>query len=207
MSKVKLELKGLSAPDLIQRTRGIKRALTDNATFPSPTPTLAAVEAQAAIVEGKLNARSALDKQSQGLTVEIGAESDKLQALLGKLGEYVDGIAGGDEAKIKSGGFGTVIAASPIGALAAPTDFSATMGDSAGEIDSHWHPVRGAKSYLVEATTDINNAGGWGHTTPSTKSKGTIPGLASGIRHWLRCCAVGAAGKGPWSDPATAIAA
>ena len=39
-----------------------------------------------------------------------------------------------------------------------------------------------------------------------TKSKATVSGLATGTKYWFRVRAIGAAGPGPWSDPATKVA-
>jgi hypothetical protein len=38
-----------------------------------------------------------------------------------------------------------------------------------------------------------------------TKSSATVTGLTSGQRVGFRVAAIGAAGQGPWSDPATQI--
>jgi chitodextrinase len=77
-----------------------------------------------------------------------------------------------------------------------------------GEIDLNWQPVRGAASYaIVRSTTgNVANAGDWAAAGTSTKSKASVSGLTSGTRYWFRVAAVGSAGQGPWSDPATAIA-
>jgi hypothetical protein len=47
---------------------------------------------------------------------------------------------------------------------------------------------------------------GWRHAFVVTKSSASVPGLVSGKRHWFRVAALGAAGQGPWSDPATKTA-
>jgi len=45
----------------------------------------------------------------------------------------------------------------------------------------------------------------WIHGEVSTKASHIISGLRSGARVWVRVAAVGATGKGTWSDPATKI--
>ena len=52
----------------------------------------------------------------------------------------------------------------------------------------------------------MTNASVWTNAPPSTKSKCTIANLVAGTRYWFRVAAVGAAGQGPWSDPATKMA-
>ncbi|MEA3189072.1 MAG: hypothetical protein QOD99_2902 [Chthoniobacter sp.] len=65
---------------------------------------------------------------------------------------------------------------------------------------------RGAKSYVVERTADAAGQTGWGNTQIATKSRAEVNGLQSGSRHWFRVAAIGSAGQGPWSDPATKVA-
>ena len=40
----------------------------------------------------------------------------------------------------------------------------------------------------------------------TTKSKGPVTGLTSGTKYWFRVAAVGAAGQGAWSNPASRTA-
>ena len=80
-------------------------------------------------------------------------------------------------------------------------------GDGDGMIDLHWNAVkRGFNSYVVERTTDPAGQTGWGNAEVVTKSSLTLSGLVSGTRYWFRARAIGTAGPGPWSDPATKVA-
>jgi len=63
------------------------------------------------------------------------------------------------------------------------------------------------KSYLLEQTTNIAALDGWKPAGVVTKSKHTVTGLTVGQKYWIRVAAVGAAGQGPWSDPATRVVA
>jgi hypothetical protein len=65
---------------------------------------------------------------------------------------------------------------------------------------------RGLKSYIGEQTEDPAGQTGWTHAFVVTKSSASVPGLISGKRYWFRVTALGAAGQGPWSDPATKVA-
>jgi hypothetical protein len=56
------------------------------------------------------------------------------------------------------------------------------------------------------ARGSVANAGDCTPPATATKSKATVTGLTSGTRYWFRVAAIGSAGQGPWSDPATAIA-
>jgi hypothetical protein len=131
-----------------------------------------------------------------------------LDTLATALAGHVDSVAKGDETIILSAGMTTKAPAAPVGPLPAPGDVAAAGGDMEGEIDLNWQPVRGAASYsIVKSTTgNVGNAGDWSPAATGTKSKATVSGLTSGTRYWFRVAAIGSAGQGPWSDPATAIA-
>ena len=54
-------------------------------------------------------------------------------------------------------------------------------------------------------TSTTSGTGPWINTRVVTKSSTTVNGLTTGGRVWFRVAAIGAAGQGPWSDPATKI--
>ena len=99
------------------------------------------------------------------------------------------------------------VAGTPVGPMPKVEGLTATQGDTPGEIDAHWNPVRrGLGSYTVQITTDPAGLTGWTVYGPASKNKSAITGLVSGTRYWIRVCANGAAGPGHWSDPTTKTA-
>lgn len=103
------------------------------------------------------------------------------------------------DADVQAAGFNLRAANSPIGQLAAPIDFLATMGDDTGEMDLTWSAVKGRRFYDVEYRLATDAA--WTRVDPSpTKSKVTVHGLQSGKLYVFRVRAVGTAGPSPWSD-------
>jgi Fibronectin type III domain len=72
-----------------------------------------------------------------------------------------------------------------------------------GEMELTWDSVNGAKSYLVQFSTEPGGAANWSLAMACTKSKATIKNLESGKKYWFKVAALGSAGQGPWSDPAT----
>jgi hypothetical protein len=78
-----------------------------------------------------------------------------------------------------------------------------TAGDDDGELDYTHERTTGAVNYERQTTTTPLDAASWVSRSTLTRSSGTIAGLPSGSRQWLRVRAVGPLGPGPWSDPAS----
>ena len=95
----------------------------------------------------------------------------------------------------------------PVGPMPKIDGLTATQGDNPGILDTQWNPIkRGASSYTIQISTDPAGLTGWTIYGTSQKSKTELTGLVSGTRYWIRVCANGAAGPGPWSDPTTKTA-
>jgi hypothetical protein len=126
--------------------------------------------------------------------------------LVSQVASYVESVAGPNESLIASAGMTPRAVGGASTMPDIPGDLDATIGNHEGELDLSWDTVSGARSYLIQRSTDPNVATGWIHAGTSTKSSTTIDGLTSGARYWFRVSAVGAAGQSGWSDPATKIA-
>jgi hypothetical protein len=93
-------------------------------------------------------------------------------------------------------------AATKIGVPAQALNLVLTEGDFEGTLDAAWDAVYGASSYEIQTSPDPMTATSWAFKMTSPKSSATLPALTMGSRAWVRVRAVGAAGPGPWSDPA-----
>jgi hypothetical protein len=206
MAKVKLDLKNLTIPQKVQFLQQVVTAMTGNANFTTPVPALAVITSKATDLETKFNdAQGARQTAQQKTTLQNTADRDADLAIT-QLAAYVENTSAGDAAKIQSAGMDVRAAGAPVGALPAPAALSATVGDNDGEIDLDWDNVKGATSYTVQRSPDPITPTSWQQAIIVTKSKGTVTGLVSGTKYWFRVAAVGAAGQGAWSDPATKIA-
>jgi hypothetical protein len=67
------------------------------------------------------------------------------------------------------------------------------------QLQFKWDIMPLAKSCLVEASSDANNAAAWKNVGSSTKVRLTVKGLTSGVRHTSRVAAI-PAGQGPRSN-------
>jgi len=207
MSTVKLGLAELTIEEKIQLAANVGQALTGNATFTTPNPTLASLKATAESLGTKTAFAADIRKQSQIATLAQEDAEDELDAQLTTLGSYVENTSKGDEAKILSAGMAVKATASATGSLSAPGPVAAATGDDAGEVDLIWPRLAGAKSFVIQYATDPNAPDGdWKFATTSTKSSATVTGLVAGTRYWFRVAATGSAGQSPWSSPVTARA-
>jgi len=192
--------------DKITLAGTIVTAMTGNPNFTTPVPALAAITAKKTALETAYN-DGLIQRQQAKTATEVVADTEKeLAQILTQAALYVENVSGGDEAKILSAGMSVKDVASPVGELPAPMGLYATSGDEDGEIVLNWEPVRGAKSYVVQMTTDPNVPDSWTHKKNVTESFTDIKGLTSGGKYWFRVAGVGAAGQGAFSDPAAKYA-
>lgn len=199
---VKLALGGLSPAKLVERARAIVAALTGNADFPTPTPTLAAVGAAADAVEAAdtdvLNNGGKQDYLTRNLRVQ------ELRNLLVLLGAYVQVTSLGDPEKILSAGNPFRKAPQPVGLVPAPGNLRAEVSKLVGPLDLRWGRVLGRMFYEGQMNeTDPSVEAEWKPLVSQSDNTYSVKGLTSGKPYFFRVRAVGAAGPGPWSDPAT----
>ena len=204
MAQVSLGLSRLSVADLLQKANNIKTAMTGNANFTTPNPTLASIGTLIANLTTANNTYVAsLNTVKQNLTLRDDAVAGLVNALTSLAG-YVQSQSGGDAAKIQSASMSVKAARTPANLPEAVAGLSITSGDGSGELDLHWEP-NGAKTYELQSSTDPNFATNVRSHPTVTKSKTTLTGLVSGTQVWVRVRAVNSAGQGAWSDPATKI--
>ena len=197
----------MSITEKIALGKKVIQMMTGNTNFTTPNPTLVAVQAQVDALETAKTNADAAKATSKQMTAIQNQEEDKLDAMLIKEASYVEVTADGDVAVIESAGLTPASKPTPIGELIAPQGLAVTSGDDAGELDSHWDKVRGAKSYILQTNSvDPLQESNWKEFMLPTKSSAALKGLTSGTRYWIRVAAVGAAGRSGWSDVATKIA-
>ena len=206
MAKVKLGLKGLSTSAKITLAGTIVTSMTGNPNFTTPVPALADITAKTTEMETAYN-DARIQRQEAKTATEVSADLEKeLDRILTQAALYVENVSAGDEAKILSAGMSVKDAGAPVGQLPPPLALSCMAGNKDGEIDLNWEPVRGARSYVIQMTTDPNVPDSWAPKANATESYAVILGLTSGGKYWFRVAGVGAAGQGAFSDPAAKYA-
>jgi hypothetical protein len=206
MAQIKLDLENMPLPTKIQFARQVMTALTNNPNFSTPEPTIAELAAQTTTTEGAYNTAQAARQQAISDTATQNEEEKQLDALLTRLGSYVQLKSAGEEVKIRSAGMQVKAPLAPVGPLGAPENLVLTDSGSEGALVAAWGKIRGAVSYIVEITVAPDAKTGWSYATATTKTRASLTGLTSGTRYWCRVAALGAAGQGPFSDPAAKVA-
>ena len=122
---------------------------------------------------------------------------------------FLNGLAGvtenatqGDRTAILGAGFEVRGTRTPTPPLPAPTALEVATNGSPGVSKLKWKPVRAAKSYLVEESSEPITPDGWVQVDTPTKASCEIDGAEPGRVCWFRVAAVNPTGSGPWSEPA-----
>ncbi len=209
--KVALNLDRLSVPEKIEKSRSIVTKMTGNENFPDPPgtdPALADVttatdEFEAAHVAAQTGGKTETATQHEKETV--------VDNLLTQLGHHVEDVANNNPETAKSivlsAGMDVKKDSEPVGELPAPEDMKAEFGDEEGKIELDSDNVKGASAYVWNVSADPIAPGSWemmgDFESLSTASKFTWEDLTPGDKFHFRVAAVGAEGRGAWSDVAT----
>jgi len=202
MASIVTGLNRMTDVQVIQFAKQIQAALTGNANVPAPNPPLStlqtlittaesctdAYETEKAILRNKKNLR---DEAMKALCNGLRLEADTVQA-----------ATGGDPDKMETTGFRASKRPSPVGTPAQATRLVLEAGPIEGTLKACWKPVRGVKVYEIESSLDPIGVNAWTYKGTVTKAKAALNSFISGTRIWLHVRAIGAAGPGPWSDPA-----
>ena len=202
MAKVKLTIDKLPPDQLVAIANNIKTSMTGNASFTAPNPTLTVFGTKITDATAKVAAYNASVTTSQAAMADRDTSLESLRQTMRQLAAYVENASGGDAAKIESAGMGVRAAATKIGVPAQVLNLVLTAGDFDGTLDAACDAVYGASSYEIQTSADPMTATSWAFKMTSSKSSATLEGLTSGAKVWVRVRAIGAAGPGPWSDPA-----
>lgn len=207
MTKIKLNFRSLSIPEKIARAQQVVAALTGNPNFPAPHPPLTEVTAAIGALETSARAAHAARIEARMLTAEQRRHEAALLRVMTQLVSHVDSVAGDNESLILSAALDMRAASTTVSLPAAPEGLAAADGSSPGEIELTWEAVRGARAYVVERSSDAQNAApAWTHVVVAPRSRAFVSGLESGTRYWFRVAAVNAAGQSPWCNAAFKIA-
>ena len=192
----------LTDAELIQFAKNVHTALRGNANVPTPNPSLPALQTLITTAEAGVQAYEA---EKEVLRARKKVRDEAIKSLCEGLrieADTVQAVTGGQPDKIETTGFRIRSRPTPVGTPAKVTNLVLAAGPADGTLKAVWKPVRGVKSYELEASPDPMTPTSWTFKGTVTKSKATVNSFTSGAKVWLRVRGIGAAGPGPWSDPA-----
>jgi hypothetical protein len=207
MAKPRLNLDRLNPDEVVGLGNMVKTAMTGNATYPSPNPTLTALGTLITTATNKIAAFNTIKAAMKTALEDRDVAVEALKAGLRSEASHVENVSNGDAVKIQSAGMSVRAAGAAIGPLGQVQNLSITAGDSEGRLDLQWDPVHGVKNYEIQCSTDPNVPANWKLVDTSGASHLSIEGLTSGAKLWyrVRAKAPKRANDGAWSDPATKV--
>lgn len=176
---------------LSTETTRIQLAMTDNDSFPSPSPTMEVFSA--AVSEYVTQLAKAATRDANAIAAK-NARRAELVALCEQLGNSVATTAQGNVELLVSSGLPLRKKRQGV-VLSAPSNFRISNGVNSGELEVKVDGQKGATGYGFEYTEDPLTAESvWVRTLCST-SRCTIKGLMPGKRYWMRPVVIGRKGQ------------
>ena len=171
--------------------------MTNNANYPTPSPTLAVVQAA---VDAFTTAIANAANGGTELTSIKNAKRNELVSLLRQLSYYVSATCLGDMAKLLSSGFpAQKNSRTPVGPLPAPVTPVLVQGAVSGTLDASTTPVAGAYTYNWRVALASAPAA-YVQTPQTTAASAEFTGLTPGQVYNVEVNAVGSAGTSDWSN-------
>ena len=174
--------------ELITEGLSIVKKMTDNSSYPTPTPTLTVLsDAIKAFSDAKADAAGG----SVTLTAEKNEKREIVEALLGEMGVYVQAASGGVASVILSSGMHLHKTPGIIGELGMVTGFNLKTNDVKNKVTGNCDPMTDAIFYELLYTLAPETSASIWQTKTSTKSSITISGLPSYIPYVFKMAAAG----------------
>jgi hypothetical protein len=187
--------------ELIVDSGRIISAMTGNAGYPTPTPTMAVVGAAR---NEFITAVNGLDGSS-GAVATRDVKRDALTALLRDLSLYVQQTCAGDLTLLLSSGYTAQKQRQPAGQLSAPENLRLRRPELSGQLGARCNPNANAGSYQWRYATSAAPTV-WTMADPTTSASTTLENLTPGTIYIVQVRAIGSAGPSDWSDPAMLMA-
>jgi hypothetical protein len=195
--KVLVNFTGFTDAAIDGKAQSIINAMTGNANFPKPLPTIADLTTAAS------DYANALSIAKTGTRTDIAVknqERDALEALLRDLASYVNFTAKGDRAMLLSSGFDISKNGDATPVITKPESISLVNGENPGELTLSVGTVPGARAYTHEYTSDATlSEVNWQRITVTTSAY-TFSGLQPGKQYFCRVAVVGTRGQMVYSD-------
>ncbi len=193
----------LTPANLVAKARFIIAEMTANAEyFPTPDPALADVKAAVDTFEVAAQAAENRDRVAIAYRNEL---KDGLVSLLRQLGSYVNLKANGNRTIALSSGFDVAKDATPTPAITFVEAPMLLAGVNAGELEARSKQVIGARTYQYYLNDDAHLPISQWQLFPSTRTRHSFSGLASGKRYYVKVGVVGTNNQIVYSEASSYI--
>lgn len=186
---------------LSQKASFIITKITGNSNFPTPNPTLAAM--QTALTEFDEAVDAALTRDSDAVNTK-NEKREALIDLLHLLTYYVLYTAQGNRTIAETSGLKFAKNPSPAPEITKPTNLKVVVSDQIGAMDMSSDAVKGSVAYMHQYTDDATLKN-W-TTITCTKRKCTVTGLTPGVTYYWRMGVVGTKDQVLYSDVVSRVA-
>ena len=184
---------------LLSKADTIVNAMTGNASYPEPSPSLAAITTAANEFS------TAVANAANGGTTLTAIKNSKraaLAALLRELGSYVAVACKGRMEDLLASGFPIQKPTrTPVGVLPAPATPVLSFGPRSGELAASTPPLANAYTYSWRVAL-ASSPTVYVQRAQTTAASDVFEGLTPGQIYVVDVSAVGSAGPSDWSDPA-----
>ncbi len=192
-------LTAISDAELASQTDNIVTAVTGNANFPMPSPSLGLISS--ALAEFRAAVANAAGGGKE-LTAIKNAKRAALVSLLRQLASYLTITSAHDLAKLLSSKFpNQKPTRTKVGQLPAPESPVLRQGKPSGQLDASVTPVYGASSYNWRVAL-ASAPETYLQTAQTVGGRTSFKGLTPGESYLVEANAVGAEGPSDWSDDA-----
>ena len=188
-----------SVPALITYAGGVVNAMTDNPSFPSPTPTLAAITQAIADLQ---TAETAALAKTKGMAAVRDEKRAALVALLQQLGRTIQTAA--DAA---GEGGASIIQGAGVAVRRAAAHAARTFQAASGALSGSARLVAASAGHRASYEWQYSVDGGktWVAAPSTLQASTTIAGLTPGVTAEFRYRPVTKAGEGDWSQTVSLI--
>ena len=188
---------------LVTEASSVKLKMTGNASYPSPVPTLAALELA---TKDFSDAMAAAAGGSTTLTATKNEKRELLEAIMGEMGIYVQAASGGVASIILSSGMHLHKTPAYIGELGIVTGFTVKTNNLKNKMTGSCDAMDNAIFYELLYTLAPETSASIWQTKTSTKSTIVISGLPSYIPYVFKMCAAGTDDARNYTDGTTKAA-
>lgn len=203
-ARLKMGLSELSIPDFIIKCTHIKSSIEDNsATFVTPNPTIATIEAGIQLLSGRQAAVQA--KSGKNATFARDEAYEDLFNDMRLWANYVTGVANGVADIILLSGFGVVGGKNPVGLLDPPVKLRVQVDKKPlGSIHFSWTGVDRSSGYNVSIAPIVDGVQGeWSVPVKAKKLSHEFKNLVSGQLYAMRVSTLSSDGQGTWGQVVT----